>query len=186
MPAWAHGLLRNDPAAAKELYHAHFPAVKTYVLKNSGTLEDARDVFQEAFLVLWLKVKQNDHGPLGTDPGGFLYQVAKNKWLDVLRSAARRHMHVVQDGNLAAQPMAAVQEQAELEDQLVALRLLYDQLDAKCKRVLHLFYFVRQDLASIAVELRVDVESIRTIKYRCMMKLRAARNSIRRDRQEKP
>ncbi len=186
LPDWAEGLLRNDPAVTKALYHAHFQAVKAYVLKNSGTVEDARDMYQEAFLALWLKVKQNAQAPLGTDPGGFLYQVAKNKWLDVLRSAARRHLHVVQQGNLAAQPATGQQERAELEKQLEALRDIYQHLDERCKRVLHLFYFVRQDLASIASELHVDTESIRTIKYRCMMKLRAARHSIRADRQGEP
>ena len=69
LPEWAAALCRNDTATVRALYKMHFPGVKQYVLQNSGTSDDAQDVFQEAISVLWLSVKE---GRLvaGTDPGG--------------------------------------------------------------------------------------------------------------------
>jgi RNA polymerase sigma factor (sigma-70 family) len=174
---WLKALLCNDQQGIRLLYRDHFPAVQRYVLDNSGTEDDAQDIFQEAFLVLWLRVKEGRYEAGTTsDPGGFLFQVAKHKWLDVLRSAKHRHMRVLRDEEmhgLVAEPVTS-----GTEEQLARLRAVYARLDAKCRQVLDLFYFERKDLASIARMLSVEEESIRTIKYRCMMKLRASRASI--------
>lgn len=173
-PAWASGLRRNDPATLRALYAKHFPAIKQYVVQNSGTGNDAQDVFQEAMTVLWMNVKEGRLVP-GDDPGGFLYRVAKNKWLDVVRSAAHKHMKVVHDERTLDRGTDAPDD---IEERIVRLRGVYDKLDDKCRAVLDRFYFERKDLATIAGEMGVEEESIRTIKYRCMMKLRAFRKAI--------
>ena len=168
------GLLRNDPASLRALYTAHFGTVRSFVLANSGTGDDARDVFQEAITVLWLRAREGTLAP-GTDPGAFLSSIARNKWLDTVRSAAHRHMNVVHDQRMHA---AAVEPDDGVEERLARLRAIYERLDDKCRTVLDRFYFERKDLAAIAQELGVEEESIRTIKYRCMMKLRAQRDAI--------
>jgi RNA polymerase sigma factor (sigma-70 family) len=72
----------------------------------------------------------------------------------------------------------------DIEERIVRLRGVYDKLDDKCRHVLDRFYFERKDLATIATEMGVEEESIRTIKYRCMMKLRAFRKAISGDDSE--
>ena len=176
-PAWSLGLLRNDPATVRALYARHFPTVRQFVLKNSGTLSDAQDVFQEAVTVLWLQVKEGRFVP-DSDPGGFLFRVAKNKWMDVVRSAAHKHMKVLhEEGGIDLRAEAS----DDTEERIVRLRGVYEKLDEKCRTVLDQFYFERKDLATIASALGVDEDSIRTIKYRCMMKLRAFRRTINGD-----
>jgi RNA polymerase sigma factor (sigma-70 family) len=170
------GLLRQDPAVIKSLYTAHFPTVRQFVLRNSGTVDDAQDVFQEAVTILWLNVKEGRIPP-GTDldPGGYLFRVARNKWLDTLRSAAHKHLRVVADEQVLG---AAAEEGPELEERLQRLRTVYAKLDERCREVLDRFYHERKDLATIAAILGVEEESIRTMKYRCMMKLRSFRRVI--------
>lgn len=173
-PAWHSGLLRNDPDTVRTLYTKHFPSVRNYILQNSGNTDDAQDMFQEAVTVLWLKVKEGQLVP-DSDPGGFLFRVAKNKWLDVVRSAAHKHMKVVHDDR--TNPVHPEVDD-DIEDRILRLRGVYDKLDDKCRAVLDQFYFERKDLATIAKSMGVEEESIRTIKYRCMMKLRAFRKTI--------
>ncbi len=179
-PAWSLGLLRNDPATVRSLYAKHFPAVRHYVVQNSGTTNDAQDVFQEAMTVLWLKVKEGQL-ILDSEPGAFLFRVARNKWLDVVRSAAHKHMKVVHDDRTLD---PATDAPDDIEERIVRLRGVYDKLDEKCRTVLDRFYFERKDLATIATEMGVEEESIRTIKYRCMMKLRAFRKAINGEESE--
>ena len=175
-PTWVNGLLRNDPQLIRSLYAAHYPAIRQYVLKNSGTADDAQDVFQEAVTVLWLQVKEGRFkATTEPDPGGFLFQVAKFKWLDVVRSAAHRNMRVLHNEESGPR---AVEDDHGIEERILRLRDVYDKLDDKCRKVLDQFYFERKDLASIAEDMGVEEESIRTIKYRCMMKLRAFRRTI--------
>lgn len=171
------GLRRNDPATVRALYQKHFPGIRQYILQNSGQADDAQDMFQEAMAVLWLKVKDGQEIP-ELDPGGFLYRVAKNKWLDHLRSAAHRHMKLVHDDRTIDRPDDAMDD---AEERIARLRTIYADLDEKCRTVLDRFYYERRDLASIATEMGVEEESIRTIKYRCMMKLRAFRKQIAGD-----
>ncbi len=175
-PSWLSGLHRNDPVMIRALYTKHFPAVRQFVVQNSGRSSDAQDVFQEAVTVLWLSVREGrfQTGP-DKDPGGFLFRVAKNKWLDHVRSAAHKHMKVVHDER-TNDVRAEVGD--DIEDRIVRLRGVYDKLDDKCRAVLDQFYFERKDLATIAEGMGVEEESIRTIKYRCMMKLRAFRRTI--------
>lgn len=175
--SWTDGLLRNDPTTIESLYTAHFPAVKQFVLKNSGTTDDAKDIFQEAVTVVWLKVREGTiaGAEVGAGPGGLIYTIARCKWLDVVRSARVKKMHVVSVDGIAAK--------AELEDDGVEERIqrfqrAYDQLGENCRTLLDKFYHERKDLASIAAEMNVHVDSIRTIKYRCMMKLRSFRAMI--------
>ncbi|MGV3637667.1 MAG: RNA polymerase sigma factor [Flavobacteriales bacterium] len=176
-PAWGTALQPDDPRTVRTLYRDHFDTVKRYILKNSGTTDDAEDVFQEALTVLWLKVKEESLSDT-SEPGAFLFRVAKNKWLDVLRSAAHKHMRVLHDDR---QVDARPEAMDEIEEKLARLRDVYARLDDKCRQVLDRFYFERQDLATIARAMDVEEESIRTIKYRCMMKLRAARKAIAGD-----
>lgn len=172
--SWAAGLRRNDAATVRMLYKQHFTAIRQYVLSNSGTTDDAQDIFQEAMTVLWLKVKEGALAA-GSEPGAFLYQVAKNKWLDVVRSAAHKHMKVVHDDRKLD---VRAEAPDDTEEKLLRLREVYGKLDDKCRTVLDQFYFERKDLATIAAGMGVEEESIRTIKYRCMMKLRASRKTI--------
>ncbi|MEO8591305.1 MAG: sigma-70 family RNA polymerase sigma factor [Flavobacteriales bacterium] len=175
-PDWVSGLRRNDPATVRALYAKHFAAVRQYVLQNSGTGNDAQDMFQEALIVLWMNVKEGRFkSGAESDPGGFLFRVAKNKWLDVLRSAAHKQMKVVHDERTTD---AQAEVADDIDDRIVRLRGVYDKLDDKCRVVLDQFYFERKDLATIAADMGVEEESIRTIKYRCMMKLRAFRHTI--------
>lgn len=168
------GLRRSDPAVLRTLYTQHFPTVRRYVLQNNGTATDAEDLFQEAITVLWLRVKDNAMQD-ASDPGAFLFRVAKNKWLDHLRSASHRHMRVVPVEHM---PDGAVEDTTATEERIQRLRMVYERMDERCRNVLGRFYFEKQDLATIADAMGVEEESIRTIKYRCMMKLRAFRNSI--------
>lgn len=144
------------------------------MLRNSGTVEDARDMFQEAITVLWLKAKE---GTLqqNTEPGAFLFRVSKNKWLDRVRSAAQRTMTVVPVEHTGAPDDV---EAVDLEERIQRLKQVYDRMDGQCRTVLGRFYFQREDMATIAAAMGVTEDSIRTIKYRCMMKLRAFRKHI--------
>lgn len=177
--SWVAGLHRNDLVTIRALYVDHFPSVKQYVLHNSGTGNDAQDVFQEAIIVLWMNVKEGRMLP-ESDPGAFLFRVAKNKWLDVVRSAAHKHMKVVHDDRALVRSTVDIGTDAsdDMEERIARLRSVYDKLDDKCRTILDQYYFERKDLATIAAGMGVEEESIRTIKYRCMMKLRAFRRTI--------
>lgn len=69
------------------MYQTNYPKIEALVLKNSGSKEEAKDVFQEAFVVVWQNIKLDRFTPKNeSSVDSYLYTIAKNKWMDVLRS----------------------------------------------------------------------------------------------------
>ncbi len=77
-------LENEDDASFETLYQFCFPSVSNYVIKNSGNAEDAKDIFQEAIIVLLQKVRQPDF-LLTSSLKTYLFAIAKNLWLKRLR-----------------------------------------------------------------------------------------------------
>ena len=48
-----HALLHNDAQAVEEIYRRFSPRVKQYVTQNSGTADDAADIFQESLVDIY-------------------------------------------------------------------------------------------------------------------------------------
>ena len=51
------GLAKNDKKAIETIYKENYNLVQALVINNSGTSEDAKDIFQEAMIVLYEKVQ---------------------------------------------------------------------------------------------------------------------------------
>ena len=47
----------NDEQVLKYLYVTNYPKIEKYVLSNSGTIDDAKDIYQEAFIAVWRNVQ---------------------------------------------------------------------------------------------------------------------------------
>ena len=95
---WLEGLRRSDAAVVEALYARHFSTVARFVQRNSGTTRDAQDVFQEAMTALWLNAREGRIQAMPQDDlGAYLFRIARNKWLDVLRSSDHRHMRIAMD-----------------------------------------------------------------------------------------
>jgi RNA polymerase sigma factor (sigma-70 family) len=163
----------NDEAYIALFYKENLPVLRTYVLQNSGREDDAKDIFQEAVLAMWLNIKEGKlDANASNNLGAYVFRIAKNKWLDRLRSASFRKNRSM-DEHVLNTPVEAPDDGTQ--ERLAMLEKMYEGLDGKCRKVLDLFYYKKMSLEEIAAELEYDLGSIRTIKYRCMMKLREAR-----------
>ena len=56
------------------------------IINNSGSQEDAKDVFQESIIVIYRKVKEQSHFLLSSSFKTFMYSIARNIWLKNLRA----------------------------------------------------------------------------------------------------
>jgi len=61
------------------VYEKHYPAIKNYILQNSGTYDDAHDVFKEAMRIVFNKV-QHEELCLSDSFQSFFHSIIKNKW----------------------------------------------------------------------------------------------------------
>lgn len=77
-------LKSENNKAFGELYKRYFDMVKCYVLNNSGQLNDAEDVFQDAMIVLLEKLR-HDNFILTSSLKTYIMAISKNLWLKRLR-----------------------------------------------------------------------------------------------------
>ena len=54
------GILNNSESVLKRLYLAYFPMVLQLIINNNGNEDDAKDIYQEAIIILYNKVKEGD------------------------------------------------------------------------------------------------------------------------------
>lgn len=51
------GLANNDRKAVETLYQENFNTIQSLIINNNGSSDDAKDIFQEAIIVLYEKVR---------------------------------------------------------------------------------------------------------------------------------
>lgn len=161
--------LEHDRATLKEIYSKNYPSVEAYIMQNSGSSDDAKDIFQESITAAWLNTKEGKFTPQDeTSLGGYIYRIAKFKWLDRVKSKSYKStMRLAEDYDPAEDA-----EVDEGDDKLDQLRTIYAQLGEKCKNILNRFYYAKMSLDEIGSELGFDAATVKTQKYRCMKKLR--------------
>ena len=65
----------NDEQALKSLYKSGYGKVEKYVLNNKGSAEQAKDIYQDAFIAVWRNIQLDQFVPRNeTALSGYLYQ----------------------------------------------------------------------------------------------------------------
>src|SRR6187431_3228023 len=93
-------ILANDDKALEALYTTNFYKTETFVLANSGTAEEAKDIYQEAFISVWQNIKAGRFVPQnGSSLEAYLFQIVKHKWYDYLKAAKKMKLLPVEDNS---------------------------------------------------------------------------------------
>lgn len=162
---------KNDDATLKQLYKTNFVKVRRYVFKNSGDEQQAKDVYQEAFIAMWRNIKDNKfsadtEGALN----GYLFQIAKYKWLDQVRSARYKNTTFINRDIEYDEPQI---EENEMQNRKIKIIMdSMDKLGERCQLLMKLFYFERKPFKEIAEIMAMDEASARNAKYRCQEQLK--------------
>ncbi len=161
----------NDEKALKLLYQNNYPRLEKYVLANSGTIDEARDIYQEAFIAVWRNIQLDRFQAYDeTSLDRYLYQVAKNKWLDFLRSAKRKTIVPLTDGENGLHETIDLSE-AE-QQRITNIRTNFKRLGQQCRDILERFYYQKQSMRTISTAMKWTEATAKNNKYRCLQKLR--------------
>jgi RNA polymerase sigma factor (sigma-70 family) len=165
------GLINNNNECIALIYKENYPMVHSLVVKNSGDADDAKDIFQEALVVLFEKAKQSNF-ELSCKISTYLYAVARRLWLKKLQS------------NVYKNPIAdhieetvAVEDDVEYhENQNLQLEIMNEALQKigePCKSLLEAYYFNKQQMQVIADQFGyTNAENAKNQKYKCLIRLK--------------
>jgi len=89
---YINALRNNDNILIREIYQKWYTDVEIFVLKNSGTKDQAKALFQEALTKLWEKATTTKI-ELTVPFGAYFYKIYRFKWLNYIsRDKARKHI----------------------------------------------------------------------------------------------
>lgn len=165
----------NNETVLKDLYQNNYCKIEAYILKNNGTRPHAKDIYQEAFLAVWQNVKKGTFTPQNEGAlQGYLYQIAKNKWTDVLRSSRFKK---TQQGITSLHLMEyETVPDTTADENIRTVMTAFSELGEECKELLTRFYFSKMSLSEIASHFNIGEASARNKKYRCIQKLKVLSN----------
>lgn len=153
---------KGDESALEFLYKKHYRMMAKLVMRNSGNEDDAKDIFQDALVIFWQKVANNQL-ELTSKISTYLYSVCQNLWRKELDRKAR---HTTEEADVADSFDPDRKERVEIIDKCLK------NLGETCRNVLTLYYFDRLSMSDIAIKLGfANADTAKTKKYKCKQEL---------------
>lgn len=163
------GIRNHDSGILEHVYNTYFTMIESYVIHNQGDTDQAWDVFQDAMIVVYNRIK-NDDLTLTCKFGTYLYAVCKNIWMQ------ERKKYQLHAEKLRHQPMV-VHDPGPTDDPLLQNHLThlfnkhFDDLSKDCQKILSMYFnnFSVEDIRS-AMNYK-DLHHAADRKYRCKKSL---------------
>ena len=165
------GLSINDKESIEQIYKDNYSIIQQLVINNNGTEDDARDVFQEALIVLYQNAKlENFH--LNCQIKTYLYSVCRRLWLKKLQYNKR--FEVLVDNKEEIVPVEEDFEVHEkLDKQYGVMKLAMGKIGEPCKSLLEAFYVHHKNMQDIASFFGyTNADNAKNQKYKCLMRLK--------------
>lgn len=161
------GIFRKDRLVLEWLYKQQFGKIQKFILNKGGDIDTVKDVFQEAMLIIYSKIR--DRGlKLTCSFSTYFFAVCRNLWFHELRMKSRTGSVSIMPENIVEEPDPPHDIQPELKELLL---YHFNKLSEDCKKVLEL-HFRRKTLADICMILGYkDVKYAADRKYRCKKSL---------------
>ena len=140
----------GDEKALEFLYKKYYRMMTKLVITNSGTEDEAKDVFQDALVVFWQKARSGKL-VMTAKISTYIYSVCQNLWRKELD---RKKMDM----------------DSPEREKIIAACL--NQIGETCKKVLMYYYFEEMSMQEIADKLGfLNTDTAKTKKYKCKQKL---------------
>ena len=145
--------------------------IQSLILNNSGTTDDAADIFQEAMIVLFEKAK-NPEFELNCHLKTYIYSVCRRLWLKKLQQL-QRFSRQTDD----MEQVVPVEEDLEIHEKRQQDFTIMENAMAKigepCKSLLEAYYIQKKQMQQIATEFGyTNADNAKTQKYKCLVRLK--------------
>jgi RNA polymerase sigma factor (sigma-70 family) len=163
------GIKMHESPILQHVYDTYYPIIEGYIIHNQGSREQARDIFQEAMIVVYNRVRA-DQLELTCKFGTYLYAICKNMWIQ------ERKKYLLRAEKLRQQPLV-VHDPGPADDPLLQKHLNhlfnkhFAELSEDCQKILSMYFnnFSVEDIRT-AMNYK-DLHHTADRKYRCKKSL---------------
>ena len=162
---------KNDKKAIESVYSENYTLIQNFVVNNNGTEDDARDIFQEAMIVLYEKAKQQDF-ELTCQIRTYLYSVCRRLWLKKLQYA-RRIESRVENFDKVVSVEEDLEDHEKLSLQYQNMRTSMGKIGEPCKSLIEAYYVHQKNMHEIAGFFGyTNADNAKNQKYKCLVRLK--------------
>jgi len=159
------GIIKENNDVILYIYKNSFRPVRHLITRNSGSEEDARDIFQDSLVVLYKKLKTGSL-KLSCSVSTFLYSIARLLWLKELRI---RGKEIISSDNYDSwvDEESNIVRIYEQNERLRFYRRIFEQLSEDCRKILRMVMksFTISEITSIMGY--SSVQHTKNRRYRC-------------------
>ncbi len=169
--ALLQGLARNETKAVETIYRENYNTIQALIINNNGSTDDAKDIFQEAMIVLYEKVRSGTF-ELNCQIKTYVYSVSRRLWLKRLQQLNRYSAPVE---NLES--LVPVEDEIEAHEQrnqeFDMMNKAISSLGEPCKSLLEAYYLQKRNMQDIAASFGyTNADNAKNQKYKCLMRLK--------------
>lgn len=165
---YIEALLTNDSRILSELYKKFSGKVVSFIQRNSGSIDDAKDIIQESLIAIYHQARDKEL-ILSCPFDAYFFLLCKRKWLNKLKL---KKGVTIDDENLSISDdsvqMAFETEIFEFKNRLFESK--FNELGEKCQEVLRLSFTV-SSMEEVAKILGVTYGYVRKKKSLCLGQL---------------
>lgn len=145
--------------------------VKSLIINNSGSADDALDIFQEAMIVLFEKAKL-EHFELNCQLKTFIYSICRRLWLKKLQ-----HLNRFTSPSDSLEETVPVEEELESHEKkqndFTIMENAMSKIGEPCKSLLEAYYIQKKHMQEIAADFGyTNADNAKTQKYKCLVRLK--------------
>lgn len=153
---------KGDEKALDLLYTKHYRMMAKMILKNNGTEDEAKDIYQDSLIKFWQKVRQEDF-ILTSKISTFIFGICQRLWLKELERKKKKTNELPE---LNETPDIFAKERIKIIEEAL------NQLDEKCRNILTHFYFDNMPMDEIAEKFGLNnSDTAKSKKYKCKVQL---------------
>ncbi len=169
--ALLEGLAASDKKAIESIYRDNFNMIQSLVINNNGSADDAKDVFQEAMIVLYEKARSGNF-ELNCQIKTYMYSVCRRLWLKRLQQL-NRFSPPVESLELTVPVEEEIEEHEKRNAEFEMMDKAIGSLGEPCKSLLEAYYLQKQNMQVIAVNFGyTNADNAKNQKYKCLMRLK--------------
>lgn len=164
------GIRKHDGEVLEFIYKSFYQQIKFFVKSNSGNEDDAQDIYQEALIVIYRKLKKNELVITDCSFNTYLYSICRLLWLKQLDKRRIKNDLYYEDYQIIddEDDIIQVYEQSE---KFKLYQKHFKKLKKDCRKVLELS-LEKVPLKEIATIMGYKSEKYaKKRKYQCKEKL---------------
>jgi len=167
------GQLKEGHACAFDLlYRTYYPVIERFILANSGSQEDAKDIFQETLLIFNQNLAKEDF-TLTSSLKTYLYSISKNLWLKSLRGRKIINSLVSTEQDFPGLSVTVQQEKETAETLTHYMDDLIARMPVHCQKIVQYVYYDDVPVEEIAEKMGYNNRhTASNVKYKCLQQMK--------------